>query len=514
MKTIYINGNILTLEDISGNALVEEDGKIIAIGNDDDLYEENMSVFDLHGCTLMPSFIDAHSHLSGYAMGFLQVSLDDCQSIKEIQEKISNYIHEHQIKDTFVNCKGYNQEKLIEKHHITKQELDEISATIPIVIQHYTGHCGVMNSAALKQLGMNMNTPSPQGGHIDYQTGFLEENAYTSYIKKVPMPSLQSLQEAYQKAQQCYASYGITTLQDGMIVDELKDIYQMLVNTNTFYLDVVGYVGFDAKQFMQTFQDYKKTYHHHLKIGGYKTFLDGSPQNKTAWTIEPYLDGTHGYPTLTDEQLKTYLIKAVDEDMQVLVHCNGDQAIQHYINQYQLVHKQDIRPVIIHAQMMTPQQIKQAKELDMIASFFLAHVYYLGDIHIKNMGTRAKTISPLHTAIDNDLLFTLHQDAPVIEPNMLETIHIAINRQTQSGVTLGQEECIDPFNAIKALTINAAYQYHEEDSKGSLKVGKNADMIILSDNPLTVDQNKIKDIQILYTIKDGKVIYKNKDHLS
>lgn len=509
MKTIYMNGHIITLEDITGNALVEENGKIIDVGDYQNLYKEDMKVIDLNGATLMPAFIDAHSHLSGYAMNYLQVALDDCQSIEDIQKTIRTYIQDnHQEEHQFINCKGYNQENLKQKQHITKQQLDSVSSTIPIVIQHYTGHCGVMNSAALHRLNITKDTESPQGGQINYNKGFLEENAYTFYVQRVPMPSLKELKKAYRQAQYQYASYGITTLQDGMIVDELKDIYQQLIDSNDFFLDVVGYSGFESHQFIQTFKNYKKVYHHHFKVGGYKTFLDGSPQNKTAWTINPYVDGTYGYPTLTDEQLHDYLLKAIQEDMQILVHCNGDQAIQHYINEYQKVYPQDIRPVIIHAQMMRPEQMKQAKDLDMIPSFFLAHVYYFGDIHRKNMGElRAQTISPLHSALKHNLLFTMHTDAPVIQPNMIETLHIAVNRQTQSGLTLGKEECIEPLDALKALTINAAYQYHEENHKGTLKVGKNADFVILSDNPLTIDKKSIKNIQVLMTIKDGHIIY-------
>lgn len=509
MKTIYTHGTIITLDDISGDSLVEENGKIINIGSFKDVYEEGMKVIDLKGKTLMPAFIDAHSHLSGYAMGFLQVPLDDCQSITDIQNKIIDFIKKNHLHNTqFVNCKGYNQENLKEKKHITKEELDNISSTIPIVIQHYTGHCGVMNSAALKQLCIDEKTQSPSGGKINFQDGFLEENAYTLYIQKIPMPSIESLKKAYKKAQNCYASYGITTLQDGMIVDELKDIYQELVQSDSFFLDVIGYPGFNANHFIEMFKDYKKCYNHHFKIGGYKTFLDGSPQNKTAWTIDPYVDGTYGYPTLRDDELENLLKKAIQEDMQVLVHCNGDQAIQHYIDQYKRIHKQDIRPVIIHAQMMRPEQMNAARDLHMIASFFLAHVYYLGDIHKRNMGQqRAQTISPLHSALEHQLLFTMHTDAPVIQPNMIETIHIAVHRKTQSGDVLGEKECIQPLDAIKALTIHAAYQYFEENTKGSLKVGKNADMIILSDNPLTIDKQLIKDIQVLTTIKDGIIIY-------
>ena len=516
MKTIYTNGVIISLEDYSGNALVEENGKIINIGNYQELYEKGMKVVDLDGHTLIPAFIDSHSHISGYATSLLQVALDDCQSIQDVQKVIHKYIEENQIKnDEFIMCKGYDHHKLKEKRHITKQELDTFSQDIPIIIQHQTGHCGVMNSNALKKLNIQKETKSPEGGKIDFDTGFLEETAFTYYLQKAPMASLESLKKAYLKAQQTYASYGITTAQDGMIVDALKNIYHMLIQDHIFYIDVVGYPGFDAHDFMKDFQNHIKKYMNNFKIGGYKMFLDGSPQNKTAWTISPYVDGTYGYPTLTDEQLKNNLIKAVQEDMQVLVHCNGDQAVQHYMDQYQRVHQQDIRPVIIHAQMMRPEQMNQAKDLHMIPSFFLSHVYYFGDIHKENMGVqRAQSISPLQSALKHHLCFTMHTDAPVIQPNMIESLHIAVNRETQSDDILGKEECIEPLEALKALTIHGAYQYFEENEKGSLKIGKKADMVILSENPLTIDKKKIKDIKVLKTIKDGQVIFDSQEGIN
>lgn len=515
MKTIYTNGVILTLENDNGNALVEENGKIIGIGDYQKLYEKGMKVVDLEGHTLIPGFIDSHSHISGYATSLLQVALDECQNIHDIQETIQKYINDNQIKnDEFVMCKGYDHHRLEEKRHITKQELNMVSQDIPIIIQHQTGHCGVMNSEALYRLNIHEETKNPEGGIIDYNTGFLEETAFTYYLQKAPMASLESLKKAYLKAQQVYAHHGITTAQDGMIVDALKNIYHMIIQDHLFYLDVVGYPGFEAHNFINDFHNHIKKYINHFKIGGYKMFLDGSPQNKTAWTIEAYRDGTYGYPTLTDEQLKNNLIKAIQEDMQILVHCNGDQAVQHYMDQYNKVHQQDIRPVIIHAQMMRPSQMNQAKELHMIPSFFLSHVYYFGDIHKENMGReRAQFISPLHSALEHQLLFTMHTDAPVIQPNMIESLHIAVNRETQSGDILGENECIEPIEALKALTIHGAYQYFEENEKGSLKVGKKADMVILSDNPLTIDKKEIKNIEVLKTIKDGHVIFDSQEDI-
>ena len=144
-----------------------------------------------------------------------------------------------------------------------------------------------------------------------------------------------------------------------------------------------------------------------------------------------------------------------------------------------------------------------------ILSFFIGHVYYWGDIHIKNLGKqRAELISPAKSALKEKIIFTFHQDSPVIEPNMFETIWCAVKRKTQNGKILGKDERIPLIDAIKAVTINAAYQYFEENQKGSIKEGKLANLIIIDKNPFKIQTDKIKDIQILETIKEGKTLWK------
>ena len=158
--------------------------------------------------------------------------------------------------------------------------------------------------------------------------------------------------------------------------------------------------------------------------------------------------------------------------------------------------------------MLGIDQLDKVKELGIIPSFFVAHTYYWGDVHVKNFGIeRASSISPACSSKKRDIIFTLHQDSPVIEPNMLETIWCAVNRVTKSGKVLGNSEKIDVIDAVKAVTINSAYQYFEENEKGSIKEGKKADLVILNKNPFTVKKEDIKDIKILETIKDGRTVY-------
>ena len=170
----------------------------------------------------------------------------------------------------------------------------------------------------------------------------------------------------------------------------------------------------------------------------------------------------------------------------------------------------ELRPVIIHGQLLGVDQLPEVKHLGFIPSFFIAHVYHWGDIHIENFGlARASQISPANSTLKENILLTFHQDSPVIKPDMLETLWCATNRLTKNGILLGKEEIIPIKEALKAITINAAYQYGEEDTKGSLVKGKNADLVILDQDPLEIDQKNLRDIKVLQTYKDGKLIYQH-----
>ena len=222
----------------------------------------------------------------------------------------------------------------------------------------------------------------------------------------------------------------------------------------------------------------------------------------------------YGYGTMKDSRVEEAIKKAYNANLQILAHCNGDMAAEQYINCIDNLEKagnkiEKIRPVLIHGQLLDIDQLDEVKRLGIIPSFFVAHVYYWGDVHIKNFGLeRAEKISPAGSSSKRNILYTFHQDSPVIEPNMFETIWCAVNRKTKEGKTLGENEKISVIEAIKALTINAAYEYFEEKDKGSIKEGKLANLIVINKNPLKVNKDEIRDIKVLETIKNGKTIYK------
>ncbi len=523
MKKIYINGEFITLEDNEIEAILIKDEKIEKVGTKEEilkLKDEETEVIDLCGKTMMPAFIDPHSHFFAVANNLLQVSLENCKNIKEIQEKLLKYKSENNVQDEkWIIASGYDHNILDEKRHITKLELDRVIPNNPVIIHHKSGHNGVLNSKGLEWLNITKDTIPPFGGKIEKVnnelTGYLEENAFIENVKKIPMASLEDLVELCEKAQKKYASYGITTLQEGMMVKELIPIYKKLVDDKKLYLDVIAYMDKKAEsEIKEVFEENIKKYKNHFKIGGIKIFLDGSPQSRTAWMRTPYVgdENYFGYGTMNDEDVEKDVEIAYDEKLQILAHCNGDKAAEQYINAIKATNKdiKEIRPVLIHGQLLGTDQIEELKKYGIIPSFFIAHIYHWGDIHINNFGfERASAISPAGTSVKNGLKFTFHQDAPVIEPNMFETIWCAVNRKTKEGKVLGEEEKITVLDAIKAVTINSAYQYFEEDFKGSIKEGKYADLIILDKNPLKVNSDDIRNIKVLETIKNGKTIMKN-----
>lgn len=526
-EKLFYNGDILTLEDeMYVESVLIKEGKVHKIGKKEDLLKiagEDVELIDLQGKTLMPSFIDSHSHFSGYASSFTQVDLSEATNFEEISSAISRFIEKNYVPNgKWVQGTGYDQNFLEEKIHPTLEILDEAAPNNPVIIMHKSGHMGVINSMGLKALEITMDTENPEGGVIEKKdgklTGYIEETAFMYYIQKVPMVSNEEFMGSLIKAQQSYAGYGITTVQEGFVVAQLSDIFQYLIQSKMLKIDLIGFLDISkADELKKKFANCLKKYDNHLKMGGYKTFLDGSPQGRTAWMRTPYLGEEkdyYAYGTQKDKELEEKLELALKDNMQILVHCNGDAACEQYINQYVVAKEKtnslnEIRPVIIHAQLLDKDQLDKVKELKMIPSFFVAHVYHWGDIHIKNFGMeRASRISLAKSALDKGIKFTFHQDSPVIEPNMLETIWCAVNRITKDGVLLGAEERISPLDALIAVTKNAAYQYFEEDIKGSLKEGKLADLVILDKNILKVDPMEIRNIEVLETIKEGETIFK------
>lgn len=526
LQTLYYGGPILTMEGGYAQALLLKGTRIEFVGplaRARLLLGRESREVDLKGRALMPAFVDSHSHFAGVAMAKLQVPLEDCASFEEIEDRLARFIRDSRPpQGAWVVGKGYDHNHLREKAHPDRLVLDRACPGHPAVIQHASGHVGVFSTLALERLGVDRDAADPAGGRMARSgegelTGYMEENAFIPLIKQVPLGDMDQLLRAFEQAQRDYAAHGVATVQEGMMARELIGVYQALLGSGKLKLDVAAYADPNAlAEVRGAFPQNLAGYQGHFRIGGEKIFLDGSPQGRTAWMRRPYLGEAEyrGYPVLTDEQLDQRLEGALERGAQLLAHCNGDAAAQQYLDALARLERKTgkrlVRPVMIHAQLLGRDQLPQLKRLGVIPSFFAAHVYHWGDIHVKNFGPeRAAGLSPAGSALECGIPFTLHQDSPVIPPDMLETVWCAAVRRTSSGRLLGPEERLPVHQALRAVTINAAYQYFEEREKGSLKAGKRADLVILSADPLKMPPMKLRDIQVLETIKDGAALYTN-----
>ena len=530
MKKLFYNGNFISMDENiqEFQALLTYNGMIKATGDYEFLLKSypDATLIDLDGKTLMPSFIDAHSHFSGYAMSLLEVNLDFAKSFDDICNQLTIYLEENQIADgEWLIGGSYDHNSLAENTHPTCNILDKVSIDIPIVIKHKSGHFGVFNSKALELLNINYdNSKDIEGIFFDNEkpTGYIEENPFIDNVKRIPMASLEKIFIAFNDIQNVYASYGITTAQEGMLVKELVPLYKQYFANKHLNIDLVAYA--DVKEADAIYDEMKKfdgEYVDNFRIGGVKTFLDGSPQGRTAFMLTPYKNSDvefFGNQTTTKEDLAKEIRYASENNLQLLAHCNGDGASRMFIdaikNEY-LSNESIVntRPVIVHAQLLNLNQLAEVKEYNIIPSFFVAHTKYWGDVHIGNFGyDRASLICPTNSALENDILFTFHQDSPVINADMLETVQCATTRITKGNIALGESERIEVYEALKAITINAAYQYFEENKKGTLAVGKYADLIILDRNPLDIAKSQISKIKVLETIKQGKTIYRYEEN--
>lgn len=523
VKKLYYNGTILTMDEKNPTAaaLAVEDDRILAVYQKvpTDWQDEKI---DLNGKALLPGFIDGHSHFIGFANSLSQCDLAEAKNFDDIVSLMQDFIKKRSIpKGKWVIGVNYDQNFLEEKEHPDRHVLDRISPDHPIMITHISSHMGVVSSYGLEKQGITDAVQDPQGGRFgrfsdtDQLSGYMEENVFIDFQKAVSSFDLEELKRNIAEAQTIYAKYGITMIQDGMMPADLYPLLKMLAAEKLLKMDVVGYI--DLAHCRSVYQEHPEdhTYHDHFRLGGYKIFLDGSPQGRTAWMKEPYLASEAcGYPVHSNAELYELIEQALEDDAQLLAHCNGDAAADQYVTQFEkVVAKHQIkdthRPVMIHAQLVQKKELQRMKALSMIPSFFVAHTYYWGDIHLANFGKeRGARVSPVHDAIEAGLYYTFHQDTPVLLPDMMKTISCAVNRVTRNGVSLDQSQSISVLDALKAVTIYAAYQYGEEKDKGSLEKGKKANLIILDKNPLEVPKQELAQITVLETIVDGQVLYK------
>jgi predicted amidohydrolase YtcJ len=337
----------------------------------------------------------------------------------------------------------------------------------------------------------------------------------------LPAPTAEGEFEQLRLAQELYAAAGITTAHEGATHGAQFDLLKRAANAEKLFLDVVAYpfiTDLDAVLRSNPAESFGK-YNKHLKLGGCKIVLDGSVQGRTGFFTTPYLRGGpggeadwYGSPSFMPEIFDRMIKKCYDLGLQVQVHANGDAAIDLAIKGHESAAADDLnkdrRTTIIHAQFVRKDQLEKFVRYRLIPSFFTQHAFFFSEAHLLNRG-KAQTygLSPMRSAMAMGLRPTNHTDFNVTPINQMFTLWTAVTRQSRTGEVIGPDERVSALDALKAITLNAAYQYGEEGRKGSIEVGKLADFVVLDANPLTVAPNAIKDIKVLQTIKEGRVVF-------
>ncbi len=531
----FINGNILTMDAHNSihQAVLLKENKIIAVGSNEEinrLVNEETLIHDLNNQTMIPGIIDAHGHYPGQGISAIGLNLNSppIGQVKSIKQALEEIKQKTQTTDTgeWIIGYGYDDTVFTENRHFNRAELDAIAPNHPVFLIHISAHMGVVNSAGLKALNITEQTPNPVGGeyvknpNTGKLNGLITETAFAPARAAVTRFSLPTMLKISDTANQMYLEKGVTLAQNGLA---LKMHMSGLSAASRLGLTPLRIMAWPDEKFAhEIYQDKSqldKFIHDKFYVGAMKIVADGSLQLYSGFLSQPYHTQTQpkktnykGYPSIEAEVLKETVAKFHKKGYQLAIHGNGDAAIDNIINAIAAAQQNDYRAdprhIVIHAQMLREDQMDRMLELGITPSFFSAHTYYWGDRHrdIFLGNERAQRISPTQTALNKGLRFTTHLDSPVVPMDPMLMVWSSVNRLTSSGELLGGNERISVMQALRATTIDAAWQIFKEDSLGSIEKGKLADLVILQRNPIE-DPESIKDILVQKTIIDGVVVY-------
>ena len=523
---ILYNANIITVnsKQPKAEAIAIINDKIVAIGNNDSILRLASGFtkkINIEGKTITPGFIDSHSHPASSGRSHLRNVDCDLRSIEEIKSAI---YERTKITPTgeWVSGFKYDDTKTKEKRFINNKDLDKVSPNHPVYISHRGGHTGYVNSLALSLAKIDKNTSNPDGGHIEKDpisgelTGRLLERATYAVENLIPNEFTRAdYQEGAKVISEMMSKTGITSVTDAgtgsRSLQSYKDAHDNGELRTRIYCMIRGYA------FDEINQSGKKTGYGDkwVKVGALKLACDGSISERTARLSEPYIGRPNDYGIIvnTEEQLYKQAIKAHKEDWQIGIHANGDIGIDIALNVYERLqkenYKKDPRFRLEHCTVINDKLIKRIKALNAIPTPFSTYVYWHGE-KMKEYGKdRLENMFDVKSFLDAGINVTQTSDYPPgpFEPMM--AIQSSVTRTDYNGEIWGPSQKISVEEAIKVGTINGAYASFEENIKGSLEVGKLADLVILDKNPTIVDPMTIIDIPIQRTMVGGKWSYES-----
>jgi predicted amidohydrolase YtcJ len=532
--SIFYGGPIITMNE--KNPSVEAVGikgeEIVEIGPLSKVKKylgENAKLIDLKGKCLLPGFIDCHMHPMTFVFFSINLDLFKVKSLKELQE-ILRETAERKSKGSFILGLRLNEENFDKPVLPSRWDLDNACPENPVFLLRYDSHIGIANSEALALVGINTETKIPEGGEIRTNelgelTGVISENALTLIYTKIAqyvLPELSVFEESTERAFNNLAKKGITSIHGIVQLGMTRESGSLGPFETPLFKSVQknicqNWYGIISTEKPKKLLKIKKkpldggNEDSKYKVGCLKLYLDGTFGAKTAYLWEPFSDApeTCGFCVFKEEEIYKKMKDAHNNGLQIATHVIGDRGNRICVNLYKRLldefPRKDHRHRIEHASMLTDDVIEDMKKYGIIAScqppFINSEYKWLE----KRIGKeRCKYTYPMKNIIDKGVVLISGSDAPIEDPNPILGLHALVNR---NGFV--PEQCITMEEALKTYTVNAAYAAFEENVKGSIELGKLADLVILDKNPLEISKDNIREIKVLETIIRGQSVYKN-----
>lgn len=506
---LLYNATVITLDQSQPRAemVVIKGNRILNVGREEDVESfkgARTRVVDCQGKTIVPGFNDAHCHPIGLAAGLLSV---DCRpssvrSIVELQAQIRQRAKQTP-KGKWIRAMGYNEFYLAEKRHPNRWDLDKAAPHHPVKLSHRSGHACVLNSLALKLLSISGETPEPPGGIMerDLETGepngvLFEMNSYVE--KSMPPLSEEELEKGVGLANEEFLSYGITSLQDATWSDGLErwQILRGFKEREKLVPRVSMMIGVDDLGDFEGGGLSTGSGDSQLRLGGVKVVL-----HTTTGCLNP-----------PQEELNQLVQKAHQAGFQLALHVVEENTVEAAITalEYALsqTKKPDHRHRLEHCSVCPPHLVQRLRNIKATIVTQPPFIYYNGERYLATLPPNdLNWLYSIGSLLASGVKVAASSDAPVVPPNPLVGIYAAVTRATETGQTLLPQEGISRLEALKMYTLEAAYASFEEGVKGCLTPGRLADLVVLSDDPTKVPPEEIKEIEVVMTIVDGKVVW-------
>lgn len=530
--TVLKNGNVLTINkafDIAESVAIKN-GRIVYVGSNENVKEwvgNNTEIYDLKGNSLLPGFIDSHVHFNntGFKSCYItDISSESVNSISEIRELVKNAVKNASPGD-WILLQGYDQNKLKENRHPNKHDFDDLTPNNPLQCSRCCNHMAVYNSYAMKLGGINNPSNYPEG-HVVVEngeiTGLLKENTHM-LLSELIHRSNEQFYKAAIEADKIFSSYGITSVHDAGIdgfrgigitahaaqAGEINTkIYQMIFDTNGKQpiIDIIkSYLG---SGLITGFGN------SHYRIGPVKLWMDGSTSGPSSLMNEPYCHNPNlkGLQVTTQEEADELIIAAHCAGFQVTGHAVGDKAVDILLSSIRKAYKKEprknCRHRIEHAAFLSEKTKKDILDMGIVPVPNPGFITINGQDYKKYYGNRAEEMFPLGFYLNNNIISPIGSDSPVHTPNPMHGIYGAITRNDiANNISLGERNTVDVMQAIKMYTLDGAYASFEEDTKGSIEIGKCADLVVLSENILEASPKDLLNVKAEMTFNDGNLVY-------